>query len=333
MGDRASAMNDDVYRANSGRINHAITPGPLRGSTDEPLYGGVLSFLRRRFSHDFTQDDVDVVVTGVPFDLATTGRSGSRLGPNAIRAASANLGWEAARWPWGFRVFDRLGVIDCGDLWFEPGSPQSLCERLQSHAERVLAAGKTLLSLGGDHFIALPLLRAHAKRFGPLALIHFDAHTDTYAAGNTWDHGTMFHHALQEGLIVPEESVQIGIRTEYERATHRFHVFDAAEVNERGAAAILAEVHRIVGRRPAYLSFDIDGLDPAFAPGTGTPVCGGLSSDLALKLVRGLRGLDLVGMDMVEVAPPFDHAEITALAAATLALEFLCVLAADRPAG
>ncbi|HXH04421.1 MAG TPA: agmatinase [Candidatus Competibacteraceae bacterium] len=311
-------------------VNHAIRPGSPRASAEAALYGGVYSFLRRKFSQDFEHPEVDVVVTGVPFDLATTGRAGTRFGPAALRAASAHLGWEQARWPWGFRVFERLGVIDCGDVGFESGSPASMVDNLQAHARQVLAAGKILLTLGGDHFIALPLLREHARRFGALSLIHFDAHTDTYTQGGPYDHGTMFHQALREGVIDPQHSVQIGIRTEYDRAAHRFTALEADWVNDHGAAATSAAIRRVVGARPAYLSFDIDCLDPAYAPGTGTPVCGGLSSDLALKIVRGLVDVNLVGMDLVEVAPPYDHADITALAGATLALEFLYLLAARR---
>ena len=201
---------------------------------------------------------------------------------------------------------------------------------MQAHAARVLAAGKTMLTLGGDHFITLPLVREHAKKFGPLSLIHFDAHTDTYSHGTRIDHGTMFFHALKEGALNPDCSVQVGIRSAYNRQSHPYTVLDAAWVNDRGAKAALKEILRVVGDNPAYLSFDIDGLDPAYAPGTGTPVCGGLSTDCALKILRGLGSVNLVGMDLVEVAPPYDHAEITSLAAATLALEFLCVLASKR---
>jgi agmatinase len=186
-----------------------------------------------------------------------------------------------------------------------------------------------MLSFGGDHFVTLPLLRAHAAHFGKMALIHFDAHTDTYANGSQFDHGTMFYHAPNEGLIDPTHSVQIGIRTEYDR-DNGFTVLDAAQVNDRPIADVVQQIRSIVGDLPVYLSFDIDCLDPAFAPGTGTPVMGGLSSDRVLKLLRGLGDLPIVGMDVVEVAPAYDHGEITALAAATIALELLYLQASQK---
>ncbi len=186
-----------------------------------------------------------------------------------------------------------------------------------------------MLSFGGDHFVTLPLLRAHAKHFGKMALVHFDAHTDTYANGCEFDHGTMFYTAPKEGLIDPNHSVQIGIRTEFDK-DNGFTVLDACQVNDRSVDDVIAQVKQIVGDMPVYLTFDIDCLDPAFAPGTGTPVIGGLTSDRAIKLVRGLKDLNIVGMDVVEVAPAYDQSEITALAAATLALEMLYIQAAKR---
>lgn len=279
---------------------------------------------------DPVNGDAEVVVTGVPFDLACSGRSGTRLGPNAIRLASANLAWEGERWPWGFALEERLRVVDCGNLGFDYGEPQSLVDNLETHVTRLLGAGKRLLNLGGDHFITLPSLRAHARHFGPLALIHVDAHTDTYSGGTRYDHGSMFYHAVKEGLVDTERSIQVGIRTTYDQASHPFEVLDAAWVNEHGPAAVVERIRARVGDHPAYLSFDIDGLDPCYAPGTGTPVSGGLTSDCALKLIRGLKGLNPVAMDLVEVNPAYDHAEITALTGATLALEYLYVLAANK---
>jgi agmatinase len=184
-----------------------------------------------------------------------------------------------------------------------------------------------MLSFGGDHYVALPLLRAHARKHGPLALLHFDAHTDTDSHGNAFDHGAMFYHAVHEGLLLPQNSVQVGIRTNYTKKGHPFTVLDASWVNEQSAADVVARIREIIGQKPVYLSFDIDALDPAFAPGTGTPVAGGLTSDRALQIIRGLKGLDIRGMDMVEVSPAYDHAELTSLAAATLALEMLYIRA------
>ena len=296
---------------------------------DNSLVSNAFGFLRLPLEFNPYDSDADWVITGIPFDMATSGRSGGRHGPAAIRQVSTNLAWEGCRWPWDFDVRQRLKVVDCGDVVFDFGDAQDLCDKLQLHAERLLAAGKKLLSFGGDHFVTLPLLRAHAKHFGKMALVHFDAHTDTYANGSKFDHGTMFYHAPNEGLIDPRHSVQIGIRTEYDR-DNGFTVLDAAQVNDRSVEDVLGQIKTIVGDLPVYLTFDIDCLDPACAPGTGTPVIGGLNTDRALKLLRGLQPLNIVGMDVVEVAPAYDNAQITALAAATLALEMLYIQAAKQ---
>ncbi|MDO6563391.1 agmatinase [Amphritea sp. 1_MG-2023] len=299
-------------------------------SDEQSLYGLLPTFMGVPPVRNIEQSDADVVVSGVPFDLATSGRPGARLGPKGIRLASANLAWEEYRWPWQFAVQDELKVADYGDVWFKYGEPAMLVENLTAHAQRLLENDKTMLTFGGDHFITLPVLRAHAEKHGPLSLIHFDAHTDTYSEGGAIDHGTMFHHAMVEGLVNPEYSVQIGIRTSYDAENHKYNVLDAAWVDQHGAEATLERIREIVGDRKTYLTFDIDCLDPAFAPGTGTPVSGGLSTTAALRIVRGMVGIDLVGMDVVEVSPSYDHAEVTALAGATLALEMLYVLAANK---
>lgn len=301
----------------------------LGNQFDNSLVSNAFGFLRLPVNFQPYDSDAEWVITGVPFDMATSGRAGTRHGPGAIRQISTNLAWEHCRWPWNFNLQERLKVVDCGDVVFKFGDAQDMSDQLQSHAEKLLAAGKKMLTFGGDHFVTLPLLRAHTKYFGKMALVHFDAHTDTYGNGSQFDHGTMFYHAPNEGLIDPTHSVQIGIRTEYE-ADNGFTVLDAAQVNDCGVEDIVSQVKNIVGDMPVYLTFDIDCLDPAFAPGTGTPVCGGLTTDKALKLLRALQPLNIVGMDLVEVAPAYDHADITALAAATVALDMLYLQAARK---
>jgi agmatinase len=227
---------------------------------------------------------------------------------------------------------DVLAIIDYGDCRWDHGRPEQIPAAIEAHAAAILAQDVALLSLGGDHFISYPLLKAHVAKHGPLSLIHFDAHSDTWndAAGDgRVDHGTMFYHAAREGLVDPARSVQIGLRTHNDDLMG-FNVLDAAWVHEHGVKAVIAEVHRIVGERKSYLTFDIDCLDPAFAPGTGTPVAGGLSSAQALTILRGFSGINFVGMDVVEVAPAYDVGEITALAAAHIAQEWLALYAARR---
>lgn len=287
------------------------------------LFGNGATFMRQPLVNDPTSSDADVVVLGLPFDMATSGRSGARMGPDAMRRASVNLAWEETRYPWPFTLNDHCTVIDAGDLVFAPGDSEGFTQQVEDAAIQLLEQGKSLLSFGGDHFVTLPLLRAHAKRFGKMALVHFDAHTDTYANGSQYDHGTMFYHAPNEGLIDKNNSVQVGIRTNYTQAEHGFKVIDGAESNALSAHTIAEMIKHSVGELPVYLTFDIDALDPAFAPGTGTPVCGGLTTDKALNILRELKGLNIVGMDVVEVAPAYDNSEITALAGATIALEML----------
>lgn len=298
--------------------------------TDYSLYSNAMTFLRRPYVKNPVSADADVVVFGVPLDMATSGRPGARMGPDAIRRASVNLAWEGKKFPWDFNVFDKTKVIDSGDLVFDTGDAEDFTYRLEAATSEILKSGKTMLALGGDHFITLPILRAYAKHHGEMALIHFDAHTDTYANGSNYDHGTMFYHAPKEGLISAKHSVQIGIRTEYNYDDHGFNVINAMQANDQSAEDIVAQIRNIVGDRPVYITFDIDCLDPAFAPGTGTPVCGGLNSDKALKIIRGLAGINVVGMDVVEVSPPYDHSELTALAGATIALELLYLWAIEN---
>lgn len=298
-----------------------------RGYERENTFGGVLSFMRRRYTHDLA--GVDVAVTGIPLDLATTFRPGARLGPAAIRAATVQL--NERLFPWGFGPCDHLSVVDYGDCVLDHHRPATIVPGIVEHARRILASGATLLSLGGDHFVTYPLLKAHVERHGPLSLIHFDAHCDTWADDepDSLNHGTMFYKAIKEGLIDPKRSVQVGIRT-WNDDFMGMHVLGADWVHAHGTQATAERVLEIVGSAPTYLTFDIDCLDPAFAPGTGTPVPGGLSSAQALDILRRLVPARLVGLDVVEVAPAYDHAEITALAAAHVAAEMLCVLAAQR---
>ena len=310
-------------------LDQAFTREDLYGTHPEATYAGALSFLRRKYSKDLT--GVDLAVTGVPFDTATTNRPGTRFGPRAIRAVSSNLSW-ARPWPWDFDPFDRIAVVDYGDCSFDFGRPEQVPGQIEAHAAEILKAGSAVLSLGGDHFMTYPLLRAYAAHLGePISLVHFDAHSDTWAdEDGRVDHGTMFFHAAKQGIVEPARSVQIGLRTTNDD-TLGFNVLDARWVHANGPAAVAEEVRRIVGDHRVYMTFDIDCLDPSVAPGTGTPVCGGLTSFQALEVLRGLRGIEVAGMDLVEVAPTYDVGEITALAGATIAFEMICLFAANKP--
>ena len=308
--------------------DHAIHRAGHLGYESENTYSGVLSFMRRRYTRDLA--GVDVAVTGIPLDLATTFRTGARLGPAAIRAATAQLNEKLH--PWGFGPCDHLAVVDYGDCPLDNHRPSTIAGSITDHTRRIIAGGTTMLALGGDHFITYPILKAQVEKHGgPLSLIHFDAHCDTWPddAPDSLNHGTMFYKAIKEGLIDPKRSVQVGIRT-WNDDFMGMNVLGADWVHANGTQAAVDRILDIVGTRASYLTFDIDFLDPAFAPGTGTPVAGGLSSAQAFAILRGLVPVKIVGMDVVEVAPSYDHAEITAIAAAHVAAEMLCVLAAQR---
>ena len=313
------------------RKDYGFLAGDARARThDEQMYSGALSFCRRRFTAAL--EGVDLAVVGVPFDTATSNRPGSRFGPRAIRAASTQLSWSHA-WPSPFDPFERLDVVDWGDIHFDHGHPGQVPAEIEAALRHVLAEGAAVLMLGGDHFVSYPSLRAHAALHGQgLSLIQFDAHCDTAQDdGQRIDHGTMFRHAANDGIVDARRSVQVGIRTTYTDPSD-FVVCDANRVHGQGIDATVALIREVVGDNRAYVTFDIDCLDPAYAPGTGTPVCGGLSTWQAKEILRRLDGVNLVGMDVVEVAPAYDHAEITALAGATIALELICLYARTRGA-
>jgi len=309
--------------------DNAFLGTSLYGQALEPSYAGALSFLRRRFTRDLK--GVDAVVWGVPLDTTVSNRPGTRFGPQAIRRASAILDGDPI-YPFGFDPFESLAVVDWGDCVWDYGRPHTVPGEIHVQAAEILASGAHLLTLGGDHFLTYPLLKAHAERHGPLAVVQFDAHQDTWSDdGERMDHGTMLARAVNEGLVDTARSIQVGIRT-VATDPMGIEMIGAAEAFEMGPRAVAERVAARVGTAKAYLTFDIDCLDPAFAPGTGTPVCGGLSSREALAVLRGLGAVEFVGMDIVEVSPPYDHADVTALAGATVAQHYLCLLAAKRRA-
>ncbi len=313
------------------QVDTAFAREDPRGLSFENTFGGATSFLRRRYTKDLA--GVDLAVTGVPFDQAVTNRPGARLGPRAIREASA-LQSPDPPYGWGFDPLSEFTIVDYGDMAFDYAAVADFPDALSEHIRTILAAGAGALVLGGDHSITLPILRAHAEAFGPLSLIQFDAHTDTWKDDDMAriDHGTFLYKAVKLGLVEPARSVQVGIRTE-NPDTLGFNIIDAREVHENSAADVARMIRRIVADHPVYLSFDIDALDPAFAPGTGTPVWGGLASWQAAAILRGLAGINLAGGDVVEVSPPFDTTGATAIAGAHVAMEILCLYFWNRRAG
>jgi agmatinase len=276
-----------------------------------------------------TGADAAICVAGIPFDLGTSNRPGARFGPAAIRQASRMLvdGDHPASWA----EMERLDLADVGDFRIVHGDIPATLAKIAEQATPF----EHLVSLGGDHTITLPLLRALSRRKGTLGLVHFDGHVDTWpeSFGLVWGHGSPFYHAIEEGLVDPHHMIQIGIRSPLHRDIFDWTVgkgvtiVSAEDVHETGPQAVAERIRAVLGDRPSYLSFDIDALDPAFAPGTGTPEVGGLATWQARAILRRLAGLRFAGMDVVEVSPPYDVAEITALAAATIAWDYIGLLA------
>jgi len=287
-----------------------------------------------RLPHVEDARGLDVAIVGVPFDGGTSYRPGARLAPREIRAQSSlirNYSYFQKIAP-----FDRLNVADIGDIDAPPVSIEKCYDAVEARIGAIADASAKPLVVGGDHSITLPVLRALARRHGPLALVHFDAHIDTWDEyfGGKYFHGTPFRRAIEEGIVDGTRFVQVGIRGpmygEEDFEFHRQHgitMIDIEQVKDRGVAWVVAEIHRVVNGS-TYMTFDIDAIDPAFAPGTGTPEVGGLTSHEAQRLVRGLAGITFVGGDVVEVAPLFDGpGQITSVMAANIMFEFLCVLA------
>lgn len=293
-------------------------------------YAGQLGFMRRPFSRDL--DGVEAAVLGAPLDIGVSNRSGTRFGPRALRELSAYQLGQVCPVDW----FAGRSVVDFGDSFFYPGDMAHAVQTIEGDARTVLEAGAKLLTLGGDHTISLPVLRAHAAVHGVVSLVHFDSHTDTYDIFEGPWHGSIFETAVVEGLVDPAHSVQLGIRAPGIGESKGFHVLDADWIAEHGVLAVVERVRAVIGDRPAYLSFDVDFLDPAYAPGTGTPVAGGPTTAEARRILRGLGPLNVVGGDVVEVSPPYDGpGQITALAGSAMAFHILELMleSAGKPTG
>ncbi|MGI1661294.1 agmatinase [Palleronia sp. KMU-117] len=313
------------------QVDVAFTRSDLRGPAFENAFGGATSFLRRRYTKDLT--GVDLAVTGVPFDQAVTHRPGTRFGPRAIREASSLQPYDPP-YGWDYDPLSEFAIADYGDVAFDYAKVSETPDRITDHIRGILAAGAGSITLGGDHYITFPILKAYAEKFGPIALVQFDAHSDLWPDDDLTriDHGTMTYKAVKTGLVDAAHSVQVGIRTVCDDYCG-LDFIDARSVHEKGVAWVVGQIKARVGDRPCYVSFDIDCLDPAFAPGTGTPVWGGLASWQAAAILRDLAGINLVGGDVVEVSPPYDTTGATAVAGAHVAMELICLWGWTRRKG
>ncbi|GJD46354.1 Guanidinopropionase [Methylobacterium cerastii] len=301
---------------------------------ETPRFAGVASFMRLPCRDPGAAEGVEIGLVGIPFDGATTNRPGARLGPRGVREAST--GTRAINHASGIAPYALAACADLGDVPVNPVDAAETCRRIEAFMLGLAGAGIVPLSVGGDHLVTYPILRA-LGRGRPLGLVHIDAHSDTddhQYGGTRLTHGTPFRRAVEDGVLDPRRCVQVGIRGSMDAADERdwacaqgIRVVTMEEAAARGMPEVAAEARAVVGAGPTYLSFDIDSLDPAYAPGTGTPEIGGLTTREALALLRSLRGLDLVGADLVEVAPPLDPSGLTALTGGQLAFEILCLLA------
>jgi guanidinopropionase len=300
-----------------------------------PRFGQIATFMLLPAAE--SPEGLDVALLGIPYDGGVSYRPGARFGPRAVREQSSLIrSWHPVL---KVHPFERLQVADCGDIDVNPSSIEATYAAITAKVDAVVAAGAAPVCVGGDHSVTLGILRSLAKRHGPLGLVHFDAHPDTWDQyfGSKFFHGTPFRRAVEERLIDPRRMIQIGIRGPlYGPEDFAFHDEHGIEVvrieaiKEEGTAPVAARLARLRGA-PVYCSFDIDAVDPAFAPGTGTPEVGGLTSYEALALVRALAGLELIGADVVEVSPPYDGpGQVTALLAANLLFELVCLLALAR---
>jgi guanidinobutyrase len=310
--------------------NESANPQPL-GGNDMPRFGGITTFMR--LPNRSEPADLDVGIFGVPFDLGTSNRPGARFGPRGIREESVmirpyNMATRAA-------PFDSLRIDDLGDVATNAFDKDDSIARIEAFADNLLAHGLTTVAIGGDHTIVLPMLRAMKKIHGPVGMVHVDAHTDINDEmfGEKIAHGTPFRRAVEEGLLDCDRVVQIGVRgtgytaDDFDWSRQQgFRVVQAEECWHTSLEPLMAEVREKLGGGPVYLSFDIDGLDPAYAPGTGTLEIGGLTTPQGIEVIRGCYGLDIVGCDLVEVAPIYDVSGMTSRIAADLIYEMLCVL-------
>lgn len=301
------------------------------GGNDMPRFGGIATMMR--LPHAATTEGLDACFVGVPLDIGTSNRSGARFGPRQIRSESVllrpyNMATRAA-------PFDSLQVADIGDVATNPYNLKDSIGLIEAAYDEIVANGCRPITLGGDHTIAWPILRALHKKYGKVAVVHVDAHADVNDTmfGEKIAHGTPFRRAVEDGLLQCDKVTQIGLRgTGYHAEDfdwcrkQGFTVVQAEACWNKSLAPLMEEVRTRVGDTPVYLSFDIDGLDPSFAPGTGTPEIGGLTVQQGLEIIRGMKGLNLVGADLVEVSPPYDQAGTTALVGANLAFEMLCVM-------
>ncbi len=270
----------------------------------------------------FSKDIFDTIIIGIPCEISSTGRPGSKLAPTDIRKESINLCWEKKKWPWNILLKKYIKVIDGGDLIYKPGNIENLNKKISKIVTNLLKIKKNIIFIGGDHYITLPILRIYKNFYKNMCLIHFDAHTDIYYENNPYDHGSIIYQIIKEKLIATKNIIQIGIRT-YIKKKNKIKIINAEKVNNRSTRKIINKIINITKNLPTYITFDIDCIDPSYTPGTGTPVIGGITIYKILKIIRKLTKINIIGFDLVEVSPIYDKSGITSLTAANIILDII----------
>ncbi len=291
---------------------------------DQSLISNIFGFMRfpiiikNKYS---IKDNFDSIILGIPCEITSTGKPGSKLAPTNIRTSSIHLTWEKYKWPWKFSLKKYLNVIDGGDLIYKTGNIKNLNKIIKYKINNLLKLNKNIIIMGGDHYITLPILKEYKKKYKNLALIHFDAHTDTYDNNNKFDHGSVFYQLFKNKIIKKKNTIHIGIRTYINNK--KTQIISSDDVNNNSINKIIDKIEKIIQKKPTYISFDIDCIDPSYAPGTGTPVIGGITTNKILQIIRKFKNINIIGSDIVEVSPIYDNSDITSLTAATIISELL----------
>ncbi len=293
--------------------------------TDQSLISNPFGFIRSPFlikKKYSTKDIFDTIILGIPCEICSTGKPGSKLAPNSIRKESINLCWEKKKWPWNISLKKYTKIVDGGDLIYKYGNIKNFNKKIKKKVTNLLNIKKYIVFIGGDHYITLPILKTYKNFYKKIALIHFDAHTDIYYENNLYDHGSIIYQIIKKNIISKKNIIQLGIRT-YINKKNKTNIIDSDQINDKPVKKIINKIEKITNNLPTYLSFDIDCIDPSYAPGTGTPVIGGITIHKILKIIRKLKNINIIGFDIVEVSPIYDKSDITSLTAANLILELL----------
>ncbi len=292
---------------------------------DPSLISNIFGFMRLPtiIKNKYSQkDSFNTIIIGIPCEISSTGKPGSKLAPNYIRKESIHLCWEKKKWPWNFKFQKYIKVIDGGDLIYQQGNIKNLNKIIYQKVNNLLKIKKNIIFIGGDHYITLPILKTYKNFYKKISLIHFDAHTDMYYDNNPYDHGSIIYQIKKKKIISKKNIIQLGIRT-YTSKKNQVKTITAEKINKYSINKIINKIKKITNNLPTYVSFDIDSIDPSYAPGTGTPVINGITTHKIFKIIRKLKEINIIGSDIVEINPIYDKSGITSLIGANLILDLI----------